>query len=269
VLPNTQVISNGFTIGSDAATGLLQMRGAINSMTTYNYAQDADSVSAAYVLYEVYYLRNLGSLANFTNAPFSPGYSDIYDVVTGPGYLLVTGTNATTCVSNSNVWITNEFVTPGTNNSFNLGFTVAGGNPDLPYDVFGTAYLTSPLTNSAWTWLGQAYPCQTNVIVGLTNKAVYLLLGTPLDSAHNGLTDAFQLLVLHINPYNSINYDGGMPVAWCVLQGLNSSDPNLANEDPDQDGLSNLQEYLYGTNPLVPEGTNIWVSEPLMTSSIP
>ena len=36
VLPSSTVLSNGFTIGSDAATGTLQMHGALNSMTTYN-----------------------------------------------------------------------------------------------------------------------------------------------------------------------------------------------------------------------------------------
>ena len=36
VLPNSSVIGNGFAIGSDAATGVMQMHGAINGLTTYN-----------------------------------------------------------------------------------------------------------------------------------------------------------------------------------------------------------------------------------------
>ncbi len=58
VLPNTTVISNGFTIGnSDAATGLLQMHGAVNSLTSYNYALDADTVSGEWTVNGIFYLH--------------------------------------------------------------------------------------------------------------------------------------------------------------------------------------------------------------------
>ena len=40
VLPSMAVISNGFAIGSDAQTGLLQMHGAINSLYSYNFPLD-------------------------------------------------------------------------------------------------------------------------------------------------------------------------------------------------------------------------------------
>ncbi len=35
---------------------------------------------------------------------------------------------------------------------------------------------------------------------------------------------------------------------------------NNPNSDPDQDGLTNLKEYLYGTDPQVSEGFTIWTS---------
>ena len=41
----------------------------------------------------------------------------------------------------------------------------------------------------------------------------------------------------------------GIDDAWAVANGLNPLDPTLALEDPDRDGLTNLQEFQLGTNP--------------------
>jgi hypothetical protein len=227
VLPSTDVIARGFTIGSDAATGVSQMHGAINSLKTYNYALDANTISAEWVLDGIFYLHNPDTMANFANPPYSPGISDIFDVVSGPGYLQVVGTNTTTCTNSANVWITNVMAMPGTNGSINMGFMVAGGNSTLPYDVFATTVLPMPLTNGVWSWLGQAYPCETNVIYGLTNRAVYLILGTPQDSDGDGLTDAFELLITHTNPYSPDSAGDGIADGWKLLAGmpLNSQAP--------------------------------------------
>ncbi len=42
---------------------------------------------------------------------------------------------------------------------------------------------------------------------------------------------------------------GGIPDAWDYTYALNPYDPNVAYEDPDRDGYTNLAEYLAGTNP--------------------
>lgn len=41
----------------------------------------------------------------------------------------------------------------------------------------------------------------------------------------------------------------GIPDSWATQYGLNPSNPTLAAEDPDRDGLTNLQEFQLGTNP--------------------
>ena len=41
----------------------------------------------------------------------------------------------------------------------------------------------------------------------------------------------------------------GIPNGWKQQYGLNPLDPTVANADPDGDGLSNLQEFLAGTDP--------------------
>jgi hypothetical protein len=42
----------------------------------------------------------------------------------------------------------------------------------------------------------------------------------------------------------------GIPNGWKQQYGLDPFDPNLGSEDPDGDGMSNLQEYLGGSNPV-------------------
>ena len=45
----------------------------------------------------------------------------------------------------------------------------------------------------------------------------------------------------------------GMPDQWEIAYGLNPSSSGDANLDPDGDGLTNLQEYQHGTNPIDPD----------------
>jgi hypothetical protein len=47
----------------------------------------------------------------------------------------------------------------------------------------------------------------------------------------------------------------GMPDDWETANQLSPDDPTDAATDTDQDGLSNLQEYLAGTNPRDPAST--------------
>lgn len=58
-----------------------------------------------------------------------------------------------------------------------------------------------------------------------------------------------------------IDDDGdGMPSVWELQNGLNPFDPSDADQDPDKEGLINLDEFRFGTNPFNPDtdagGTN-------------
>jgi hypothetical protein len=46
---------------------------------------------------------------------------------------------------------------------------------------------------------------------------------------------------------------GGIPDSWAIAHGLDPNDPAMPFEDPDHDGLTNLQEFLNGTDPHNPD----------------
>ncbi|MGP8199931.1 MAG: LamG domain-containing protein [Limisphaerales bacterium] len=249
IYPSLEVLSNGFWLGSDS-TGSNQCHGILDDISTYNYPLDADTISSAFVLYEIFYLPNMAIAASIAQAPFSPETTPIFDAVTGPGYLLAISTNTSGWVSSSNVWITNTTATV-TTNGVNLAFSIGGGSNGLAYDVFATPALTQPLTTGIWTWMGQGQPAVSYCIPGLTNGAVFLLLGTPQNSYTNGLTDAYELLVLHQNPANGSQSGDGMLDGWKVLWGMNPLINNSAvpsqRANYTYDGTGRL-ETLSGTN---------------------
>ena len=226
ILPGPQALSNGFFIGS-ASNGVAQAHGMFDDLTTYNYQLDAGTVNSTFVLSEMWFLLNPMNQANISQAPSTPETSPTFEAITGPGYLLAVSTNYTGCVTSSNVWITNTTATV-TNGVVNLTFAIAGGSNGLPYDVFATPALTQPITNGIWTWMGQGYQCVTYTIPGLTNSVVFLLLGTPLDSDGDGLTDAYERLVSHTNPYVADTSGDGMLDGWKALWGMSGITNNPA-----------------------------------------
>ncbi len=220
IYPNNTVLSNGLWIGS-ASNGVSQCHGAITAVETYGYALDSNAIASSYFLNSIFYAP---SKLDLNQGPSEPETVPTFDAVTGPGYLVTVSSNSG-CGNNTNVWITNTTAVV-TNNAVNLTFTIAGGSNGLAYDVFATAWLTMPITNGTWTWMGQGYQCCTYTIPDLTNDAVFLILGTPLDQYGNGLTDAYELLVLHKNP--AVPSGDGMLDGWKVLWGMNPAINNSA-----------------------------------------
>lgn len=120
---------------------------------------------------------------------------------------------------------------------------------------------------------------------GLTNLQEFIYHTDPMDfgnlashplqdSDGNGLPDWWEILhfgTIGNNPNQTIPENGGLtlqqifdnelevgvsatmgdgiPDAWKIANGLNTTDPSVANQDPDNDALTNAEEYEAGTYP--------------------
>jgi hypothetical protein len=74
--------------------------------------------------------------------------------------------------------------------------------------------------------------------------------GVSIVSALNeGALGVLRLLVV----LSGSSVGDGIPDDWKVAHGLDPNDPYVALEDPDHDGLTNLEEYQYGTDPQNPD----------------
>ena len=253
VYPGPDVLTNGFYIGGDE-TGLYQANGLFNSVATYNVPLDTNTIqrifSSQYVYFEISPWNS--AMWSIISAPSSSTtYTPFADVITGAGFLQNNGPVAAhNYGTNVNqVWITNATATVISNGTTAISFTIEGGLDGYMYDVFAIGTLPSPVTNGTWSWLGQGGHF-TNYTVNITSQNAFLLLGVPVDTDHDGLTDAYELLVSHSNPTNYTTDGTGMADGWEVLYfGHTSIDPN---GDADGDGLSNYQEfqmYSQGYNP--------------------
>jgi len=104
-LPNTNVLADGFFIGSDS-TGIEQARGMFDDFSTYNFQLDAASISSIFQVESFFYYLNPNNFANWSSAPSTPAY-DPFVAITGAGYLQWAGSNTVSCVTSTNVWLTN------------------------------------------------------------------------------------------------------------------------------------------------------------------
>src|SRR5579883_2920807 len=256
-----------FSIGSDS-NGLYQAGGKFDDVQTYNYGLDTNMVAGTYGMYSILYLNTTGGvgLSHMGSASPSAPSGPAPRWFTGNGYAQYV-TNASLCVTNANVWLTNVSATILSNGTTAITFTIEGGSNSVAYDIFGTTAIVLPkATNAQWAWLGQGYQCGVYTITNLSYSAAFLMLGTARDSDGDGLTDAFEGLVSKTSPTKAYTF-GNLPDAWIALNGLVGSS-TVATQDPDLDGLNNFQEYLYGSKPLVNEGTNIFVASPATINGI-
>lgn len=149
----------------------------------------------------------------------------------------------TPCVTNSPLYITNTVAVLDTNTaSWIVTFDIQGTNS--PADIFVTTNLLgSHITNSFWVWLERGPSCATYQYTNQVADQSYYMLGSPLDSDFDGLTDAYENLVSR--------------TAW-------------DNPDTDGDGWLDGQELQNGTDPLVADQPfRVMITRPQPSSSIP
>jgi hypothetical protein len=225
--PGTNVLAEGFYIGSDS-NGLIQAQGAFDDLYTYSVPLDGDTISRMFrSFFPDYYLNPVNMMANIGSAPSNPSYTPTYDAITGQGYLQFVG-SASTCVYGTNaynVWITNITTTAAGNGTMNASFTIQGGADNVRYDVFANSIFGFGTNSVPWAWMGQGNHCNTYMLTNLPNTSVFIMLGTPLDSDGDGLTDAYERLVSHTDPNNPDTAGDGIADSDKVLMGVNPLTP--------------------------------------------
>jgi len=224
VYPGSDVLSNGFCIGSDT-NGIYQAHGLFDLVATYNYPMNSNDVWLNYQSQMGAFVINPNNLvmeAAFASAFSTPSTAPVVpDVITGSGNLTWVGTATPVYSTNAYyIWITNVTTTAAGGGTYNITFTIQGGQPGYYYDVFANPYLSFGTNGNPWAWMGQG----TNsgiYTLNIPSPVAYLILGTPLDTDGNGLTDAYELLVSKTNPYVDDQNGAGIPDGWQVLLGLN------------------------------------------------
>jgi hypothetical protein len=237
--PGSDVLTTGFYVGSDSE-GLAQARGIFDGLVTVANPLDAGTIARTFFWQSTPYYLNPENVANFSEAPSTPQMTPDFAAITGAGLLLPGSTNLGNCVTSSVVWMTNVVIYSQTN-GVDIGFSIRGGTNGAFYDVFATAGLVGQsITNAIWTWMGQGHPCSGYRLNNLPASSALLILGTPVDYDHDGLTDAYELLVSHSDPQNADSNLDGIGDGVAVLQGRN---PAAITTTSETEGLVNLEVY--------------------------
>ena len=74
-----------------------------------------------------------------------------------------------------------------------------------------------------------------------------------IDTDGDGIPDDREILMYGTNPNAWSTLTNGIPDGWAIAHCFNPLDPNFASQDTDGDGLSNLQEYQFGSDPRNPD----------------
>jgi IPT/TIG domain-containing protein/glycosyl hydrolase family 16 len=151
-----------------------------------------------------------------------------------------------------------------------LSWSTASGSTPFTYNVYeatnsGGENLSSPsLTTNGLSTFVSLYP-------GSNSPITYFFIVRAQDVCGNIDSNTVELSVQPLLNPNKSQVGDGIPNGWKEQYGLNPFDPNLANEDPDGDGMNNLQEYLAGTDPtnsasffhiisITPQGSDMFVT---------
>lgn len=158
----------------------------------------------------------------------------------------------------------------GTNQTVNLPHIQMGSTTPIPTAInlqtFGTP-LTQPAATAQVT-VSAAYvdgtakdvtPATAGTQYKVSNPGIATVSADGLVTAVSSGTAVIQAVnegtagILTIQVVLDGASHGGIPDSWAIAHGLDPNDPAMSFEDPDHDGLTNLQEFQNGTDPHNPD----------------
>jgi hypothetical protein len=185
---------------------------------------------------------NSNTLTAVTGAN-TPGTYNV--VVKTPGKAPTTLTNGFTYGSPA-VFSGPGSVTPAMGGA-TLSWSAASGAPPITYGVYeatNSGGETGPLL------ITNALSAFIPLFPGSNSPITYFFKVRSTDGCGASDTNQVEISVQPLLDPDVSQVGDGIPNSWKLQYGFNPFDSGLAAADPDGDGLSNLQEFLDGTNPL-------------------
>jgi hypothetical protein len=176
-----------------------------------------------------------------------------------------------TCVTNGVTQFgQSDFFTIASNGSANVPPIVLGPTTPIPNSVSVTAPVTllSQPGATAQLAITAAYAGGTfkdvtsgasGTLYNVSNPAIATVSPDGLVTAVSSGTVVIQAVnegtqgIINIQVVLAGASHGGIPDDWAIAHGLDPNDPAMPFEDPDHDGLTNLQEFQNGTDPHNPD----------------
>ncbi len=176
-----------------------------------------------------------------------------------------------TCVTNGvTTFGQSAFFTIPANNSTNVPPILLGSATPIPTSITVTSPAatlttvggTAQLKVSAMYASGPAQDVTASsagTLYNISNPAIATVSANGLVTAVSSGTAVIQAVnegrqgIVDIQVALAGVSHGGIPDSWALLHGLDPSDPAMPYEDPDHDGLTNLQEFQAGTDPNNPD----------------
>jgi hypothetical protein len=173
-----------------------------------------------------------------------------------------------TCVENGITTFgqSDLFVLPK-NGTVNLPHIQLGNTSPIPTSILVTASPSTNLTTAGATaqlkvqatyannTTKDITAASTGTLYNVSNSAIATVATNGLVTAVTTGTVVIQavnegaqgLITIHV-VLAGVSH-GGIPDTWAIANGLDPNDPAMPSQDPDKDGLTNLQEFQAGTDP--------------------